>query len=140
MKQRHYLFKRGGTFYLQDGVTGKQQSLKTRDKSEAERLLHARNEATANPAINLALARVYLSANDPKMMDRTWQAVMDEFCSHGKPQTQAFRKRKVGHRAFAAIRRKRLVETTAEDFLTVLKGAGVMGGACLRSMHNLAVL
>jgi hypothetical protein len=76
MKQRHYLFKRAGTFYLLDGATGKQQSLKTRDKTEAERLLHARNEASVNPGMNLALARVYLSANDPRMLLRTWQDVL----------------------------------------------------------------
>ena len=139
MRQRFYLFKRGGLYYLQDGITGKQQSLRTRSRTEAERLWHARNEATANPQINVALARVYLSANDPRMLARTWEEVIEEFCSRGKPQTQSFRRRKVRHRAFEAIRRKPLVETTADDFLSVLKIAGVMGSACLRSIHNLAI-
>jgi integrase len=139
MKQPSYLFKRGEIYYLQDGLTGKQQSLQTRDRMEAERLWHARNEATASPGLNRALARVYLSANDPKMLTRTWQHVIDEFCSRGKPQTQAFRRRKAAHRAFTPIRRKPLVETTAEDVLGLLKTAGVMGSACFRSMHNLAL-
>jgi integrase len=139
MRQRFYLFKRVGMYYLQDGVSGKQQSLQTRDRSEAERLLNARNEATANPGLNLALARVYLAANDPKMLARIWQDAFDEFCSRGQPQTQALRRRKVAHRAFALLRQKPLVETTAEDFLGVLKAAGVMGRACLRSIHNLAL-
>ena len=139
MRQRFYLFKRGEVYYLQDGLTGKQQSLQTRDRIAAERLWHARNEATASPGINLALARVYLSANDPQMLARTWQTAIEEFCSRGQPQTQAFRRRKLGHPAFASLRPKALVETTAADFLAVLKGVGVMGGACLRSVHNLAL-
>jgi integrase len=139
MKQRFYLFKRGEVYYLQDGLTGKQHSLQTRNRTEAERLWHARNEATASPGLNRALARVYLSANDSKMLTRTWQDVIDEFCSRGQPQTQAFRKRKAGQQAFALIRRKPLVETTAEDVLALVKTAGVMGSACFRSMHNLAI-
>jgi hypothetical protein len=139
MRQRFYLFKRGEVYYLQDGLTGKQQSLQTRDRIAAERLWHARNEATASPGINLALARVYLSANDPQMLARTWQTAIEEFCSRGQPQTQAFRRRKLGHPAFASLRSKVLVETTAADILPVLKAAGVMGAACLRSVHNLAL-
>ncbi len=139
MRQCFYLFKRGELYYLQDGATGKQQSLQTRSRTVAERLWRARNEATAAPQLNMALARVYLSANDPRMLARTWQEVIEEFCSRGKPPTQALRRRKVRHRAYDAIRRKPLVETTAADFLAVLKAAGVMGGACLRSMHNLAL-
>ena len=41
------MYQRGcnGRFYLEDNTTGKQESLGTSDRSEAERLLHARNEA-----------------------------------------------------------------------------------------------
>ena len=46
MKQRYQLFKRGwGTYYFQDTETGKQQSLKTRDKHQARALVHTMNEA-----------------------------------------------------------------------------------------------
>lgn len=139
MRKRFYLFKRGAVYYLQDGITGKQQSLQTHSRTVAERLWHAHNEATANPRMNLALARVYLSANDRKMLARTWQEVFDEFCSRGKAQTQVFRRRKTKHPAFDVLRGKPLVETTAEDLLAVLRTVGVMGSACLRSMHNLAL-
>ena len=139
MKQRYYLFKRKGVFYLQDSATGKQESLKTRDRNEAHRLLHARNEALAAPLLNVALARAYLSAHDQKMATRTWQDVLDEFCSRGQPQTQALRRRRTRHRCFRFIRQKRLVETTAEDFMAVLKDSGVMLHGFLRCMHNLAI-
>ena len=139
MKQRFYLFQRGAVYYVQDGVTGKQQSLQTRDRTEAERLWHARNEAIASPTLNIALARSYLTAHDPKMLARTWQHVLDEFCSRGQPQTQALRRRKARQPAFDLLRPKRLVETTAEDFIKTLNGAGVMIHACLRCLHNLAL-
>jgi hypothetical protein len=61
MKQRYGLVRRPwGVFYLKDKITGSQTSLKTDDKHEAQRLLQARNECEAQPAMNLSLARVYL--------------------------------------------------------------------------------
>jgi hypothetical protein len=58
MKQRFYLFKRGAVYYIQDRLTGRQQSLQTRNRAGAERLWHARNEAASSPLLNLALASV----------------------------------------------------------------------------------
>jgi hypothetical protein len=46
----------GGSFYIQDNVTRKQESLRTQDKATAERLLSARNKAARQPAINRAIA------------------------------------------------------------------------------------
>jgi hypothetical protein len=45
MKNRYRLFKRGSVFYAHDSVTNKQESLQTRDKREAQRILMAKNEA-----------------------------------------------------------------------------------------------
>jgi hypothetical protein len=88
MKEQFYLFKRNGIYYVQDVATGRQHSLKTKDGTEARRLLHAKNEAGQCPTLNVAMARVYLSARDPKMLERTWQDVINEFCSRGKQQTR----------------------------------------------------
>ena len=54
--------RKNRVFYLQDNRTGKQTSLNTKDKREAQRILHAKNEATAQPTLNLQIARVYLTA------------------------------------------------------------------------------
>jgi len=69
MKQRFRLYrrKRGGRFYVHDSLTGKQDSLGTSDRAEAWRLLHARNEAEQQPAVNLQIARAYLAASDPQV-------------------------------------------------------------------------
>ena len=46
MKDRFRLFRRGwGTYYVEDVESGRQQSLQTTDKREAQRMVHARNEA-----------------------------------------------------------------------------------------------
>ena len=58
MKDRFRLFRRGwGTFYVEDTETGKQQTLQTADKRQAQRLVHARNESQHNPHINLMIAK-----------------------------------------------------------------------------------
>lgn len=60
MRKRYRLFRRGNVFWCQGNETGKQESLRTKDPGEAERLLHARNEAHRQPVINLQIARAYL--------------------------------------------------------------------------------
>jgi hypothetical protein len=65
MSHRYRVFRRGwGTFYCQDLTTGKQESLRTRDKTEAHRLVAARNESEQAPAFSLQLARVYCRAGE----------------------------------------------------------------------------
>jgi hypothetical protein len=38
------MFRRGSTFWSHDGETGKQESLGTKDRREAQIILHAKNE------------------------------------------------------------------------------------------------
>ena len=58
MKLRYRLFQRkNGIFFIEDRVSGKQASLKTRDKVAAQRIFNAKNESHQQPAINLQIAR-----------------------------------------------------------------------------------
>ena len=93
MKQRFRLYRRSSTrrFYIQDSVTGKQETLGTADRVEALRLLHSKNEADRQPAINLQIARAYLAAGDPDIMTRTWQVVMDELIKTKQGSTRSIR-------------------------------------------------
>jgi hypothetical protein len=71
VKQRFRMFVRaGGIYYWQDCQTRQQGSLGTRDKGSAQKLLHAKNESFTQPILNLALAKAYASAHDPKMATR----------------------------------------------------------------------
>ena len=113
MKQKYRLYRRNlnGNYYIQDNVTGKQQSLGTRDKTEAHRLLHTRNEAASQPAMNLQIARAYLSAGDPKVTCRTWQDVMDETTKNKTGLTQKRWESLMRNHALDELRKLRLMET-----------------------------
>jgi hypothetical protein len=56
---------------VQDNITGKQESLRTQDKVQAQQLLHSKNQAAQNPLLNRELGRIYLSASDPALTERT---------------------------------------------------------------------
>ena len=66
MKNRYRLYRRpkGGVFYMHDSQAGKQESMGTRDRAEANLLLNARNESVRQPQLNLQIARTYLAGTD----------------------------------------------------------------------------
>ena len=141
MKQRFRLYrrKRGGRFYVHDGLTGKQDSLGTSDRAEAVRLLHAKNEAEQQPAVNLQIARAYLAASDPQVATRTWQFVMDETAKLKNGPTRQRWERAMKDKAFDSIRHMAVLETRAEHFLHVLENGTVCSNIFLRRLHNFAL-
>ena len=141
MKTRFRLYRRnqGGRYYIHDETTGKQESLLTTNRSEAVRLLHARNEAVRQPAMNLQIAQVYLHHSDPALSARTWQNVMDTMISV-RTGSNLFRwQGAVKDKAFNSLRERKLIETTAEHFLAVLKAGTISTNVYLRRIHNYAV-
>ena len=105
-----------GVFYLKDRLSGVQTSLKTKNKVEAQRLLHARNEAQAQPQMNLSLARVYMNAADPALSKRTWQEVMDCIVRQRTDSTKERWERAIQDKAFDGLRHLVVTETRAEHF------------------------
>jgi integrase len=138
LKYRLYR-RRNGVFYWQENGSHKQGTLRTTERREAERLLHAMNESHRQPTLNLNLARAYLAAHDPKMAHQTWQAVMDEMATHGIPTTQQRCARGFRSKAYDPIRDKSLVQTTGEDVLAVIHANGNCVAHYLRRLHNLAL-
>ncbi len=53
---RYRMFRRGNVFWSHDGETGKQESLATKDRREAQAILRAKNEPHRNAALNLQIA------------------------------------------------------------------------------------
>jgi integrase len=140
MKLRYRLFrKKSGIFFLEDRLSRKQESLKTRDKTEATRMLHARNEAHQQPAINLQIARAYLMASDPLVAKRTWQHVAETMTQTKQGPTRDRYERAVRDKAFGRIRNVRLIETQAEHFLGTLAEGTVSTNVFLRKVHNFAL-
>ncbi|MDR3458095.1 MAG: tyrosine-type recombinase/integrase [Verrucomicrobiae bacterium] len=139
MKNRFNLFQRSGVFYCEDTTTGKQTSLRTRDRADAVRLLHVKNEAMHQPAMNLQIAQVYLQHGDPGLATRTWQDVMTQIASSKHGSTQKRWQAAVKDKALDSIRQRRLIETNSEHFLAVLKAGAVATNVYLRRIHHFAV-
>jgi integrase len=142
MKTRYRLIRRGirgGLYYCVDTKTGKRTSLGIGDEEEARQIIEARNISERQPALNLQIARSYLVASDPAWMQRSWQDVMEQIQVQGKDSTKARYRRALKCRAFDRLRSKKLLETTAEDFLTVLNGGKVSVAHFLRRIHNFAL-
>src|SRR5437660_4240429 len=138
LKYRLYR-RRNGVFYWQENDSSRQGTLRTSDRREAERLLNAMNESHREPTINLNLARAYLAAHDPKMGQRTRQAMMHEMATHGIPTTQERCARGFRSKAYDPIRNKPLVQTTGADLLAIIHANGNCVAHYLRRLHNLAV-
>jgi hypothetical protein len=139
MKTKYTLFRRNGIFYSQDSATGQQKSLRTRDEAEALQLIHASNEAHRQPVLNLQLARAYLTASDPAFVERTWQTVMEQLQSRGKDSSRERYKTVFKSASFDALRQKKLLETTADDFFAVFKDGKVSIVYFLKRLHNFAL-
>jgi hypothetical protein len=134
------MFRRGNTYYCQDNVTGKQESLRTSDEKSARRLLNAKNDTARQPQLNLALAKVYLTGHDTRLVKRTWAEVMEASIQPGLRDSSIRRLRRAyRNRAFDCIRTKPLVETTAEDLLAVMQAAEYSVNFYLRRLHNHAI-
>ncbi len=65
-------------FYIEDRLTRHQESLRTNDPVQAERLVHARNEAHLQPEACRQIAQAYLKSTDPDAARRVWQEVFEE--------------------------------------------------------------
>jgi len=144
MKQTFRLYKRGasGRYYLQNNLTGQQESLGTSDRAEALRLLCARNEADSQPAFNAQIARAYLTAGDPLVGKRTWQQVMDAMVagkSTMRKGTQDRCARAMKQPAFESLRSLTLLQTRAEHFLQTLESGTHSTNVFLRRLHSFAL-
>lgn len=140
MSDKFRIFCRAsGVWYLEDTETRHQASLRTRDKAEAKRLLQAKNEACRQPAINIQIARAYLTASDPTLVTRTWQEVMELLVQTKSGPNQYRWQRAVQDRSFDHIRQIPLIETRAEHFLKVLTVGKVSSNVYLRRIHNFAL-
>jgi hypothetical protein len=117
------------------------QSLGTRDRVEAARLLAAKNQAQEQPALNKGMAKVYLSAASPEFISRTWTDVMERYVTSGVDSTRARKERAFRSRPFVALHKLKLIDTAAEHLFAVLehKQAGNSTNHYLRRLHNFAL-
>jgi integrase len=133
--------RNGGIFYAKDRNTGKSFSLETSDRGVATRLLSAKNQATEQPVMNVAMAKVYLSAQSSEFLTRTWGQLI-ELVALGYVGATAVRWRKFAKSApLKLLINLPLYQTEAVHILAVLdhKKAGVSTNVWLRILHNRAL-
>src|SRR5213594_3105636 len=138
MKNRFRLYRRtmGGVFYVHDSETGKQESLGTRDRTEAVTLLNARNESVRQPQLNLQIAKAYLAGTDSAVSSRTWQNALDAVIDTKSGSTRDRWRRAAKETALDLIRDRVIIETQAEHLLACLKAGTVSRNVHLRKLHN----
>ena len=142
MKNPFRLYPRkNGMFYAEECSTGARTSLGTKKRAEAQKLLQAKNEAAIQPAFNREMAKVYLRAKDPEFCERTWQQVADLIDAAYEGATKKRFAKFVRSAPMVALRKIKLVDTTADDMLVVLthERAGVSTNVQLRILHNRAL-
>jgi integrase len=130
---------RGGIFYCVDKITGKRTSLQTTDAAEARQLIAAKNQSHHQPALNMQMAKAYLVACDPAWTERTWQDVMNRIQVQGKDSSKNRCQRALKSPVFDTLRSKKLIGTTADDFLAVIYDKRVSSTHYLRRVHNFAL-
>lgn len=142
MKTRFRLMRRGlrgDIYYCVDTQTGQRVSLHTANEEDARQLVEAKNQAVRQSGMNLQIAQVYLQHGDPAMASRTWQNVMDQILI-GKSESTLIRWQwAVRDKALDAIRSRKLIETSAEHILAVLRAGSVSTNVYLRRIHNHAL-
>jgi integrase len=138
MKRRFLLYrrKRGGMYYLEDTESRKQESLGTRDRTEAMSLLNARNESVRQPHLNLEIAKAYLAGTDSGVATRTWQNALDALIETKRGSTQERWRRAAKETALDWIRDRVIIQTQAEHLLACLKAGTVSTNVHLRKLHN----
>jgi integrase len=142
MRERYRMYQRnGGSFYAKDRKTGQAFSLATSDEREATRLLVAKNQSTEQPCLNVAMAKVYLSAQSPEFLTRTWGDLID-LVARGYEGATAIRWKKFAISApLKLLVNLPLYQTESVHFLAVLNHnkAGVSTNVWLRILHNRAL-
>jgi hypothetical protein len=130
------MFIRSEIYYCEDRTTGQQKSLRTRDEAEAQRIIQAKNDSVKLPQMNLVMAKTYLSAQDPKMIIRTWADVLARFCDRSNDNTRMRHERVARTKPMQFLKCKRLIETTADDFFEALELGSTSTIAFLQTIHN----
>ncbi len=145
MQPKYRLYRRSnrsnGTYYAENCSTGARESLGTKKKAEAEKLIQAKNEANAQPVLSRELAKVYMHAQDPHFGERTWGDVARLIDSAYDGSTKERFQKFLRSKPVMRLMDLKLVATNSGDFLEVFAhpNAGVSANVQLRILHNRAL-
>ncbi len=145
MQSKFRLYRRtsrsSGTYYAQDCATGARESLGTKVRAEAEKLLQAKNEAHAQPTLSRELAKVYVHAQDPRFGERTWGDVARLIDGAYEGATKQRFEKFLKSKPVRGLMQQKLVATNSSDFLEAFAHpkAGVSTNVQMRILHNRAL-
>jgi hypothetical protein len=133
--------RKGGMFYARDTATMSKESLGTKDREQASRLVAAKNQAQEQPALNKGMAKVYLAAASPEFALRTWADVMEKYVTSGAESSKDRKERAFRSRPYVGLHKLKLIDTAAEHLFAVLEHqkAGNSTHHYLRRLHNFAL-
>jgi len=114
-------------------------SLRTKNESEAQTLLHAKNESVRQPALNLHIAKAYLAGTDSAMTTRTWQQAIEALIGTKEGANQHRWRTAAKDPAFVPLLPHVIIETPGELLLRVLQAGTVSTNVYLRRLHNFCV-
>lgn len=144
MKNRYRMYirdksKGGRIWWCENTDTGERESLGTKDKNQARRLLDIKNQPFHQTEHNRQLARTHLLISDPEALNRKWQTVMDAIIAQKSGPTKTRWERAAKSRSFNPIRNLLVSETKADDFQKVWVAGGTSANTYLRRLHNYAL-
>lgn len=142
MKNRYRLIRRNERrhkFYCFDVVTGKRVSLHTQSEDEAAQIVLARNQALRQPALNLQIAKAYLSGTDSGVATRTWATALGSLIDTKQGENRLRWERAAKDGALRELLPCVVIETPAETILQALKSGSVSTNVFLRRLHNFCV-
>lgn len=139
MREQYRLFRRaGGVHYAEDTETKKQTSLGTKDKQEAKRLLHAKNESHRQPQLNYQLGQVYLCASTPLMATWDWNRVFNQTIQSKSGPTHRRWENARKDKALVPILHKTLIDTRPGHLIEAMRIGTVSTNVYLRRLSALA--
>ena len=142
MNTRYRLIRRGGrgdAFYCVDTKTGKRTSLCTTSAEDAQRVIHAKNEALRQPLLNLQIAKAYLAGTDHGVTTRTWAHALEAITESKQGPTRHRWETVAKDKALAHLLPAVIIETQAETLCQILKSGTVSTNVYLRRVHNFCV-
>lgn len=139
MRDTFRMFERSGIYYAQHNETGKQKSLRTKNKAEAIQKMNVLNSPARLAQFQYSLGIELIRKADPDAETRTWKVVFDECCSRGRESTRERWERIRKAASFNELLNLNLVETKPEDFHRVLSSGGSSINHYLRRLHNHAL-
>lgn len=141
--ERYRMFKSGKTkgYFQYDKQTKRQESLHTKDRESAVRMINAANEKERTPMINRQIGLIYLASTDPDVLTRTWSDVIISYRESRKLDGPSLERiERAGRaKAVAPLLNRKIIDTKPEEFLQCLNSGGVSVNVYLRRWHNHAL-